>query len=136
MYKSICMWHDAFMLTKPNVNNGVSHLPMVWDDDCGNDDEPQYNDHFFSSFFIDIDECENDELNECDANALCTNTKGSYDCSCRDGYQGDGRTCTGMDRDSVLKVTLLLGNVISHVLNEQGTGYEHIFSPVKTFNID
>ena len=25
---------------------------------------------------------------------------------------------------------------ISHVLNEQGTGYEHIFSSVQTFNID
>ena len=25
---------------------------------------------------------------------------------------------------------------ISHVLNEQGTGYEHIFSSVETFNID
>ena len=27
-------------------------------------------------------------------------------------------------------------HVISHVLNEQGTGYEHIFSSVQTFNID
>ena len=27
-------------------------------------------------------------------------------------------------------------NLISHVLNEQGTGYEHIFSSVQTFNID
>ena len=26
--------------------------------------------------------------------------------------------------------------LISHVLNEQGTGYEHIFSSVQTFNID
>ena len=25
---------------------------------------------------------------------------------------------------------------ISHVLNEQGTGYEHIFSSVQTFNIN
>ena len=26
--------------------------------------------------------------------------------------------------------------IISHVLNEQGTGYEHIFSSVQTFNIN
>ena len=26
--------------------------------------------------------------------------------------------------------------IFSHVLNEQGTGYQHIFSSVQTFNID
>ena len=31
---------------------------------------------------------------------------------------------------------LLVYFAISHVLNEQGTGYEHIFSSVQTFNID
>ena len=30
----------------------------------------------------------------------------------------------------------LWSRVISHVLNEQGTGYEHIFSSVQTFNIN
>ena len=30
----------------------------------------------------------------------------------------------------------IISNIISHVLNEQGTGYEHIFSSVQTFNID
>ena len=44
---------------------------------------------------LDIDECADHELNECDANALCTNTNGSYDCRCVSGYQGDGRNCTG-----------------------------------------
>lgn len=46
-------------------------------------------------FVTDIDECENDELNECDPNALCTNTEGSYVCRCRGGYTEDGKTCTG-----------------------------------------
>ena len=41
----------------------------------------------------DIDECQ--EQSPCDANAMCTNTLGSFTCVCNDGYQGDGLTCTG-----------------------------------------
>ena len=45
--------------------------------------------------FPDIDECE-DDFNNCDENAQCTNTEGSFTCSCYPGYAGDGRTeCTG-----------------------------------------
>ena len=43
-------------------------------------------------YFIDVNEC---ERNDCDVNAQCTNTKGSYTCSCNEGYIGDGKTCTG-----------------------------------------
>ena len=42
-----------------------------------------------------MDECASPEANECDTNALCTNTDGSYICGCLSGYQGDGRNCTG-----------------------------------------
>ena len=47
----------------------------------------------------DVDECENDV---CDSNALCTNTEGSYICSCNVGYTGDGKTCTGTKNVSLL----------------------------------
>ena len=43
----------------------------------------------------DINECNSDALNECDSNALCTNTEGFYVCRCVRGYQGDGRYCVG-----------------------------------------
>ena len=45
------------------------------------------------SFFIsDIDEC----LEEpCHAFADCENTNGSYTCTCRSGYSGDGLQCEG-----------------------------------------
>ena len=33
--------------------------------------------------------------NNCDLNAVCANTEGSYHCSCNEGYTGDGRNCTG-----------------------------------------
>ena len=39
----------------------------------------------------DVDECLLE--NECDENSACTNSKGSYSCSCRPGYFGDGKTC-------------------------------------------
>ena len=43
----------------------------------------------------DKDECANNETSNCDPNALCTNTEGSYVCRCLSGYQGDGRDCSG-----------------------------------------
>ena len=43
----------------------------------------------------DVDECKNNELNECDTNALCTNTEGFYICRCLKGFEGDGRFCAG-----------------------------------------
>ena len=42
----------------------------------------------------DINEC-NAGTHNCSSNAFCNNTKGSYNCSCKPGYTGDGRTCTG-----------------------------------------
>lgn len=42
--------------------------------------------------FSDIDECTSGKDN-CDANALCINTEGSYQCNCKPGYFGDGQFC-------------------------------------------
>ena len=39
----------------------------------------------------DIDEC--DIGNDCNVNAMCSNTDGSYDCKCIDGFLGDGYEC-------------------------------------------
>ena len=44
---------------------------------------------------IDVDEC-NIPSNNCGTNALCTNTPGSFTCTCNHGYTGDGVTCTGI----------------------------------------
>ena len=43
---------------------------------------------------LDVDECEVGK-NNCDANADCTNTAGSFTCACRLGFSGNGKNCTG-----------------------------------------
>ena len=42
----------------------------------------------------DINECE-DGTENCIENAYCTNTNGSYTCSCSLGYTGNGTFCNG-----------------------------------------
>ena len=51
---------------------------------------------FFIAFPIDINECEQGSAG-CDHN--CTNTAGSYNCACMDGYklESDNHTCTGKE---------------------------------------
>ena len=45
---------------------------------------------------VDIDEC-NDFKHDCDWKADCVNIEASFDCVCKDGYQGDGYHCTDVD---------------------------------------
>ena len=60
----------------------------------------------FSSF-LDVNEC-SASVSVCDVNADCKNTFGSYRCSCKTGFTGDGKTCTGKrvaERLSVQDIT-------------------------------
>ncbi|XP_041346894.1 sushi domain-containing protein 1-like, partial [Gigantopelta aegis] len=43
-----------------------------------------------------IDECA-DASHNCDGNADCSNSVGSFSCSCHSGFSGDGVTCTEID---------------------------------------
>ena len=44
---------------------------------------------------IDLNECSTNN-GGCSSAASCSNTLGSYTCSCYSGYNGDGFTCNGM----------------------------------------
>ena len=43
----------------------------------------------------DIDECELMGRSDCHADAECRDTVGSYDCTCKSGYTGNGTYCAG-----------------------------------------
>ena len=45
---------------------------------------------------LDIDECAEMSDNCDDSLSTCTNTVGSFMCTCITGYTGDGVTCAGM----------------------------------------
>ena len=44
---------------------------------------------------VDIDECEL-EGDDCHMYATCTDTIGSFECTCNSGFDGDGVNCTSM----------------------------------------
>ena len=46
------------------------------------------------SSILDIEECATEKDN-CHIDSNCTNTKGSFFCTCHTGYSGDGATCAG-----------------------------------------
>lgn len=50
--------------------------------------------HKILLYITDVDECEEGQHN-CDKNADCGNRIGGYSCTCKQGYEGDGRTCKG-----------------------------------------
>ena len=62
-------------------------------EDNGSGDAWCWKDSQRYKIILDIDEC---QQKRCGTNATCTNTEGSFRCSCNDGYYGDGYNCTGV----------------------------------------
>ena len=60
----------------------------------------------FISVFLDIDECANPNPPDCDVNAVCNNTQGSYVCTCKEGFFKDGQNCTGNLKIQLFSVKL------------------------------
>ena len=46
------------------------------------------------NFQLEIDECKSSN-NVCDENANFFNTVGFYNCTCKEGFTGDGHSCSG-----------------------------------------
>ena len=53
---------------------------------------------------LDIDECSSGS-HVCHVNANCINAAGSHNCTCKEGFTGDGHTCLGTANFSLLHVT-------------------------------
>ena len=78
---------------------------------------------------VDVDECDDDSLHGCvgDADAgVCTNTVGSYECSCKAGYEGDGRTdgtgCSDVDECADEQLHDCLGAAVGGVCTNSPPG--------------
>ena len=50
--------------------------------------------------WLDFNECKDKATENCHVNAVCNNKDGSFDCKCKDGYQGDGVTTCGKETTS------------------------------------
>ena len=66
-------------------------------------------------YFADIDECDTGK-HQCDSHAFCNNTKGSYICTCKPGYFGNGLNCTGniVTKPLTAKTSTLYENISIH----------------------
>ena len=53
--------------------------------------------------FTDIDECDLD-TDMCHQQATCTDTEGSYSCTCNSGYSGNGLECNGKHTGSFMDI--------------------------------
>lgn len=55
-----------------------------------------YAHYSFAPCFADIDECAND-LDNCHERAFCTDIDGDYECTCFEGFSGNGKKCSGRE---------------------------------------
>ena len=63
--------------------------------------------NIYFNYHSDADECLNNSHN-CSENANCTNTEGSFNCSCKPGYIGNGHNCSGWFLEFLSRFPLVL----------------------------
>ena len=62
----------------------------------------------------DIDECA--KVGSCAADALCSNTPGSYTCACKGGFSGNGKVCTDINECAAGTSTCVVGQVCTNTI--------------------
>ena len=78
------VWNFSLFQPNKNLTNGPVKTPFVL----------QYCSLGICVRFSDVDECSASSP-VCASNANCSNTRGSYVCTCKSGYTGDGKACQG-----------------------------------------
>ena len=69
-----------------------------------------------------IDECLTN-TDDCDPNAVCTDTPGDHICACRPGYFGGGETCTGCSAIANCDGTITCTNLTDSSCSDCAPGY-------------
>ena len=114
-------WHFRLSMdiyVHPGINKGGiqrKHILLLWVGREGHNEETLsfFTDDWKKSFsknyillnesmqsiyyFANVNECETGK-HHCDSNAFCNNTKGSYNCTCKPEFAGNGVTCTSKIR--------------------------------------
>ena len=85
------LWDRNPQLAHQLAGTGCVHIHSTQPSKCGS----LYKLIIQSPVPTDIDECEQD-IHDCHTNAVCINNVGSFTCQCSDGFQGNGRNCTGL----------------------------------------
>ena len=84
-------------MIKPKLNSAISNFQQK-----------------YVFFTTDINECELD-VDRCATNATCSNTEGSYECSCTTGFIGDGNICCALIKRLVILMHTLLLCYVMHI---------------------
>jgi hypothetical protein len=83
----------------------------------------------FFFFILDINECSKG-LYDCNKNADCINTVGSYLCDCKPGYLGNGISCSGKHHLQSNKYAKYLNLNLIGRQNEKGL-FQYYTKPTK-----
>ena len=74
-------------------------------------------------FSSDANECADSTGNDCSSNAQCTNTEGSYECACLDGFLDEspsssaGRVCTSTSIEVLIPLLSFLFSLFTYFLS-------------------
>ena len=69
--------------------------------------------NIYFNYHSDADECLNNSHN-CSENANCTNIEGSFNCSCKPGYIGNGHNCSGWFLEFLSRFPLVLRLLVQY----------------------
>ena len=80
----------------------------------------------------DIDECTT--TNNCHHDAICINTDGGYNCTCKEGYVGNGTNCTGKKSCYFLRAIGFGQVTFKYIFTASIRFFQYLYSTEYIFN--